>query len=215
MVPAAPFPPAAPGPSPEFAMSRSSLAAGLVVGAAALAPSLALADSPLAKAPGFTMSVGRGASVPLNLGVLGVENALNNRFGATFSKFVVFGSIDLNRVTGDVDGDAYGTRLLTIGAGGRYYLGKFKTEKAAPYVVAELFTTAPRQDSGDDNVDDAVNSISSFGFAPGFGGEYAFADSFSVSGEVGLPIIMASMSEADLKATTINISSNLFLNFYL
>jgi hypothetical protein len=197
-------------------MSRSStLVAAAVAGVGLLLPASALADSPLGSAPSFTMSVGRGTALPLNLGAVGLQNSFNNRFGVTFSQFVVFASIDLNRVTGAIDDEAYGTRLLSLGAGGRYYLGKFKTEKATPYVVAELFSTMPRQDSGDDNADDAVNAISSFGFSPGFGGEYAFAKSFSLSGEVALPIIAASTDEpVDVSATTIAFSSNLFMNFY-
>ncbi len=181
-----------------------------------LAPSAALADSPLGGGPAFTMSVGRGATVgvagaPISIGA----QSMDNRFGVTLSKLVAFASIDLDRVTGEVDGEAYGVRLATVGLGARYYLKGLKVGKAAPYVVGELFTVSPRQDTGDEDTDDAANAVSSFGFAPGFGGEYAFAKSFSLSGEVGLPILRASTDEpVDISATSISFSSNLFLNFY-
>jgi hypothetical protein len=195
-------------------MNTISKSALLVSAAGFLAlPTAAMAESPLADAPAFTMSVGAGSSLA-SLDVPGAS--LNNRLGITFSKWVLFASVD--RVSGNLnnDGDVFGASLTTAGIGGRWYLKPLRVKKATPYIMAQAFTVVPMLNTGEDAVDDAASNVQSYGIAPAYGGEYALSDSASLSGEIGLSIWRGAYEEGDAKveATVSAITSSMFLNFY-
>jgi len=177
-----------------------------------ISPTAALADSPLDSAPGFAMSVGAGSSVG-SAELPGLS--LNNRIGVSLSKMVLFASFDMLSASYEIDSAAGSASLTTLGAGGRYFLKPLRLQKATPYIAAELFTVIPRTNI-DNGTDSFVEKVKSFGVLGAFGGEYAFAESASVGGELGLSQWIGAYSESnvDASAKVMGVNSSIFLNFY-
>ena len=201
----------------------SLLAAAAVV----VLPSSALAESPLADSPSFTMSVGATSSATSFDYILGGGGdptgftfgsgpVLSNRLGVTFSKWVLFASLSRGSVASAYDGETLSASLATAGVGSRFYLKPLRVKKATPYIMAQIFTTVAALDSGNDNLDDAASDQQTAGVQPAFGGEYAFSESLSIGGEVGLSYSRSAYDDGDdtLEVAATLLTSAAYLNFY-
>jgi len=172
------------------------------------------AHAAAAKDVKFAMTVGKGLSVG-NLDIVpGLD--LTTRLGITMNRSVIFATIDVLRASGDADGDSASGSLLTLGLGGRYFLRAQEAGSLSPYGAVELFTVLPSTDV-DDEADDVVADVKSFGMLGGFGGEYFVNDSVTVGAEIGLMRYAASYDEDDyeVKGALLNTYSAILLNFYM
>lgn len=141
---------------------------------------------------------------------------LANRLGVTFSRWVLYASLNRGSAASAYDGDTYSASLATVGIGGRYYIKPLRVKKATPYVMGQLFTTVAALDSGNDDLDDAASDQQTVGFQPAFGGEYAFSDALSIGGEVGLSYSRSAYDDGDdtLEVAATLLTSAAYLNFY-
>lgn len=217
--------------APVFIMesTMNSIIRTAVLGAAAglvTFPTAAFAESPLADAPSFTMSIGAGTSAS-SIGYLidpeqsigGSFNnrpSLNNRIGVTFSKWVLFASLGRDSVAQSVGGESVSASVLNGGMGARFYMKPLRVKKATPYIMAQAFTTVAALDTGNDGLDDRASNTQTVGLLPAFGGEYAFSDGLSVSGETGIAYSRSMYDDGDdvLEVSATAFSSAVYLNIY-
>ena len=208
-------------------MPVRSLASTLAAVAAFVAlPSSALAESPLADSPSFTMSIGATSSANSFDYILGEGDptgfsfgsgpVLANRLGVTFSKWVLFASLSRGSVASAYDGETQSASLATAGIGSRFYLKPLRVKKVSPYIMGQIFTTVAALDSGNDDLDDAASDQQTAGIQPAFGGEYAFSDALSIGGEVGISYSRSAYDDGDdtLEVASTLLTSAAYLNFY-
>lgn len=184
-----------------------------------------------AHADGFSFSVGKGLAA-VDLGQGGVDAGgladLSTRIGYRAGNTVPFALLDYTRV--GVTETLYGyscdefdcedhaeavearASLLTLG-GGMKHLFNPRAGAACPYLVGALYAGIPSTES-DGRSSDEIDDPWAIGALAGFGGEYAFADSFALGGEMGLNVFYASLDD-DPTVSFTQVYSAITLNFYL
>jgi hypothetical protein len=187
-----------------------------------------------ARADGFSFSVGKGLAA-VDLGAEDVDGAgasaatdLSTRIGYRRGDTTVFALIDYTRLgiteTTYVYGDCFDSEcddekdvdssisLLMFGVGAKHLFDP-SVGAASPYVVGALYTGVPSEERDGDS-SDSIDDSWSLGALAGFGGEYAFAESFALGAEFGLNYFYVSL-DGDPTLSYTQFYSAMTLSFYL
>ena len=131
------------------------------------------------------LTVGRGLAIGnAQLGA----TSLNTRVGLTgIGKLVPFATYEMMSLALQEEGDRVNLTTHLGGVGAKYYLRANGEGKVNAYLLAEAFMLVPKfKDSFSGDTKDLGKDLSNLGGLGGFGAEYMFSNSFSVSGEVGV-----------------------------
>jgi len=172
-------------------------------------PLTATAADPLDAGTRFTMSVGLGNTPGQP------APTMSNRLGVALGPVVAFGTLGMHSGGTHLDGETRSSRVYVPGIGLRYHFRSMAPKKASPYIVASTYTKKMQSDVQED-IDKLKEDVKKFGFGGAFGGEYAFTEAMSMSGEVGLAHDVMKYDENDVVFMRVSteLTSTVLVNFY-
>ena len=144
--------------------------------------------------------------------------SLNTRVGITgVGRFVPFASYEMMSLALQEEGDRVNFTSHLGGLGTKFYLKAEGEGKVNAYLLAQAFVVVPKfKDSFGGESSKLGKDLSNLGGLGGFGAEYMFSNSFSVSGEVGVERWVLKYEDKGyfLGGAVTNTFSAMQMNFY-